>query len=68
MGNMIEQVEQMEGQFEDRVIMFTARSSDNQLYLSLVLPYEEHHDTMVNSMKLNDHLASQSIEYKGILL
>ncbi|MBA9085510.1 amino acid adenylation domain-containing protein/non-ribosomal peptide synthase protein (TIGR01720 family) [Fontibacillus solani] len=67
MGSMMEQVEQMEGQLEDRVIMFTARFSENQLYLSLVLPYEEHHDTMVNSMKLNDHLASQSIEYKGIL-
>ncbi|MNO56717.1 Gramicidin S synthase 2 [compost metagenome] len=68
MGSMIEQVEQMEGQLEDRVIMFTARFSDNQLYLSLVLPYEEHHDTMLNSIKLNNSLANHSIEYKEVLL
>ncbi|MNN16166.1 hypothetical protein D3C81_1292950 [compost metagenome] len=68
MGSMIEQVEQMEGQFEDRVIMFTARFSENQLYLSLVLPYEEHHDTMLNSIKLNNSIANHSIEYKEVLL
>ncbi|MNC16805.1 Condensation domain protein [compost metagenome] len=68
MGSMIEQVEQMEGQLEDRVIMFTARFSDNQLYLSLVLPYEEHHDTMLNSIKLNNSIANHSIEYKEVLL
>ncbi|WCM63689.1 non-ribosomal peptide synthetase [Paenibacillus polymyxa] len=61
---MIQDVERYEPQSESSEIMFTARASNKQLHLSLVLPYAEEFEMLERLIKLNQDYKIEIIKYE----